>query len=227
MCDTRGGRGAYNRYHLECRVEESPEVRLQEQLRAGSAQAWQALYDLHAERLWRAVARLMNHDPTEVADVVQETFMAAARAAHQYDAGRGTTWAWLWAIARNQLALYYRKSLRLRELQQAQMRLRSAGSQGHACLAGRSNVPDLPPALAEQAETRLLIRATLAQLDEPFQSLLIARYLEGESAEQIGQTTGQSPGAVRSQLVRARQVFRAAFERMAGRAVLDDLEVKP
>lgn len=208
-------------------MDESREAKLQDQLRAGSAQAWQMLYDQHAEQLWRAVARLMGRDATEVADVVQETLMAAAKAARQYDTARGSTWAWLWIIARNQLALHYRKAAQQRRLHQAQARWRLAGGPGREWIAGRADAPDLPPNIAHLEELRLLIRATLATLDEPHQSLLITRYLEGASAEQIGQTTGQSAGAVRSQLARARHTFRAAFERLAGPAILDDLEVKP
>src|SRR5262245_52642122 len=80
-------------------------------LRAGDAAAWRALYDALAERLWRAVARLVG-PAADVADVVQDTFFAAARAARAYDAGRGTPWTWLWGIARNHIALYYRRRSR-------------------------------------------------------------------------------------------------------------------
>ena len=50
-----------------------------EGLQQGNRDAWLRLYDLYAEKLWCNVARLMAHDPAFVADVVQETFVAAAR----------------------------------------------------------------------------------------------------------------------------------------------------
>ena len=54
-------------------------------LRRGSRQAWSALYETYAERLWREVARLMGGNAADVADVVQEVFLAAARSAGKFD----------------------------------------------------------------------------------------------------------------------------------------------
>ena len=77
-------------------------------LKSGDRDAWQALYNAYAESIWRNVSRLMA-DTAAVEDVVQETFMAAARSARTYDKRRGSLWVWLWAIARRQVSLYYRK----------------------------------------------------------------------------------------------------------------------
>ena len=46
---------------------------------------------------------------SDVADVVQETFLAAARSAATFDPGRGPLRVWLWGIARRHVALHYRK----------------------------------------------------------------------------------------------------------------------
>ena len=56
-------------------------------LQDGNADAWRALYDAYCRQVWQAVARMMGPNEPDVADVVQETFMAAARSARQYDAG--------------------------------------------------------------------------------------------------------------------------------------------
>src|SRR6185437_12447852 len=85
-------------------MDEQQERDIARGLRAGEADAWRALYDAHAERVWRAVARLMGAQAVDVADVVQETFLAAARSADSYDAARGSLWWWLWGIARRQVA---------------------------------------------------------------------------------------------------------------------------
>src|SRR6516165_9585156 len=81
-------------------------------LRDGKPEAWRALYDAYAERVWRCVARLLGPESADVADVVQETFLAAARSARTFDAARGTLWLWLWGIARNQVAVHCRKEKR-------------------------------------------------------------------------------------------------------------------
>src|SRR5688572_26973163 len=78
-------------------------------LRRGDRAGWLRLYDRYAQRLWRTVARQMRGEQEAVGDVVQETFMAAAGAARQFEPARGTLWVWLWGIARNQMALHFRR----------------------------------------------------------------------------------------------------------------------
>ena len=78
-------------------------------LREGDADAWRSFYDAYCRQVWHAVARMMGPGDPDVADVVQETFMAAARSAGRYDPKRGSPWMWLYGIARNHVALHYRK----------------------------------------------------------------------------------------------------------------------
>lgn len=180
-----------------------------EGLRQGNADAWRALYETYAEQVWRAVARLMGPDAADVADVVQETFLAAARAAPSYDAERGTLWLWLCGIARNHVALHYRK-------QQRQDRLRQAGawlaSSNGALLQQRH---DAPPELLEAAELATLVRVTLTELPEDYETLLTAKYLDGASVEHIAERASSTATAVRSKLARARSAFREAFGKHA------------
>lgn len=174
-------------------------------LRQGDASAWRRFYDAHADRLWRAAARLVGPSSSDVADVVQETFLAAARSAGGYDATRGTLWNWLWGIARNQIALHYRKQERQHRLQQAaDARARNASLDGR----GSGAQPDAALLAAEQS---LLVRATLAALPLEYETLLTAHYLEGVSVEALAESQRKSAAAVRSQLARARQAFRVAL----------------
>src|SRR5262245_28236804 len=85
-------------------MDEQQERVVVQGLRAGKTEAWQALYEAYAERVWRSVARLLGPSAADVADVVQETMLAAARSAATFDPGRGALWLWLWGIARRQVA---------------------------------------------------------------------------------------------------------------------------
>src|SRR5262245_60972344 len=100
-------------------MDETQEREVARGLREGDADAWRLLYDAYAERVWRAVARLMGAESADVADVVQETFLAAARSATAYDPWRGSLWLWLWGIARHHVALHYRKEKRHERLRAA------------------------------------------------------------------------------------------------------------
>jgi RNA polymerase sigma-70 factor (ECF subfamily) len=180
-------------------------------LREGRADAWRALYDAFAERVWRVVARLAGPCSADVADVVQETFLAAARSAHAYDPQRGTLWAWLWGIAHRQAALHHRKKGRHDRLQHALDGLAADGSLAR-WLDGKGEAPEDVLAAGELAE---LVRTTLTELPADYGSLLTAKYLEGEPVERIASRERSTGDAVRSKLARAREAFRRAFGRRA------------
>jgi RNA polymerase sigma-70 factor (ECF subfamily) len=89
-------------------------------LREGSRQAWLQLYEAYADSVWRNVARLIGTDSATISDIVQETFLAAARSARSFDHRRGSIWIWLWTIARRQVALHYRRQKPMIALSQVQ-----------------------------------------------------------------------------------------------------------
>jgi RNA polymerase sigma-70 factor, ECF subfamily len=178
-------------------------------LREGNADAWRALYDAYAERVWSAVARLMGANSADVADVVQETFLAAARSAATYDPWRGSLWLWLWGIARRHVALHYRKEKRHGRLLEECRRQNADGRiKDKTYLNFAQCVP--PSALDSLAAAELadLVRATLTELPSEYGSVLAARYLDGESVEHIADQEHSTVTAVRSRLARARQAFR-------------------
>ena len=84
----------------------------------GNAESWQGCmtlmrraYGVSWHGSWdRAVPRL---------PMSSKNFLAAARSARSYDASRGSIWVWLCGIARNQVALHFRKHQRHQRLQQA------------------------------------------------------------------------------------------------------------
>ena len=65
------------------------------------------------------------------------------------------------------------------------------------------------------------MRITLTELPADYESLLTAKYLDGDSIEAIAGRERTTPGAVRSKLARARDAFRLAFARRRGVTVSD------
>jgi RNA polymerase sigma-70 factor (ECF subfamily) len=181
-------------------------------LRDGKIDAWQALYDAYAERVWRGVARLLGTNRGEVADVVQETMMAAARSARSFNPERGSLWQWLWGIAHNHAALHLRKAERRARLAQAVAWLAASNGAVVGWLEGREPTPMEALASAELAE---LVRDTLTTLPADYSLLLSARYLDGDTVAAIALRERSTEVAVRSKLARARQAFREAFRKFA------------
>src|SRR4051812_39155250 len=136
-------------------------------LREGRPDAWRALYDAFAERVWRGVARLLGPGSADVADVVQETMLAAARSARNYDATRGTLWNWLWGIARMEVALHFRKQKRHDRLKSADWLATSAGRLDRWL----DGTDDAPTDLLETAELAQFVRLALSELTADYESL--------------------------------------------------------
>ena len=180
-------------------------------LQQGNRDAWLRLYDLYAEKLWSNVARLMAHDPASVPDVVQETLLSAARSAKNFNPSRGSLWTWLWAIAKRQIALYYRKQASSAFFARAQQWWSLLDGEKNNWIEGREK----PPAdVLESAELAALVRYALAELSAEYQTLLMAKYVDGLAIEDIAEETNSSSVAIRSKLARARKAFRRVFKRL-------------
>jgi len=176
-------------------------------LRQGDRDAWLMLYEAYAKGLWRNVGRLMCNDPASVADVVQETFICAARSARNFDPRRGSLWVWLWTIAQRQIALHYRKQRPAVSLDQARQWWSSLDGEKTQMIRHMK----APPELLQSQELATLVRYCLAQLPPEYQALLIAKYVDDMPADQIAQMFNRSTVAVRSKLARARKAFRRLF----------------
>lgn len=187
-------------------MDDSPQCDIARGLREGRLDAWNALYEAYSRRVWGAVARLMGDRPADVADVVQETFLAAARAARNYDPDRGSLWVWLWGIARRHVALHWR-----REGRQDRILVAAEGIAREHVLRWLENREESPPEALESAELAVQVRAALLEIPSDYGALLSARYLEGIAVEQLAAEGNLSLSAMRSKLARARRAFRQVF----------------
>jgi RNA polymerase sigma-70 factor (ECF subfamily) len=178
-------------------------------LRAGDRAAWLELYDTYAQRVWRNTARLMT-DQSSVGDVVQETFLAAARSARGYDSRRGPLWVWLWTIARRQIALYYRKQKPTVSLDAA---LEWWGSLDDRKTELVSRM-DAPLRMLESRELGTLVRHTLTRLEPEHEILLLATYVDEMPVKEISKQLLCSTVAVRSRIARAKAAFRREFAKL-------------
>ena len=169
-------------------------------LREGSGQCWRNFYDAFALRVWNSVARRVGPASSDVADIVQETFLAAARSAGNYDPARGSLWCWLSGIARNQTALFFRK------------RSTRQDAAHDFELAGREPEPEEQLATAELAKS---VRKVLSLLPLEYETLLVGKYLDELSLEDLAAAEASTAVAVSSKLARARQAFRQEFEKQS------------
>ncbi len=184
----------------------SDDEQLARGLAAGSPAAWHALYDAFAEAVWRCVARRVGPHAAEVADIVQETFLAAARSARTFDPARGSLWGWLSGIARRQTALHFRRK---------QTRPEAGGEGGW----GSRSESRLPEDVLALAETAAAVRQVLSGLPVDYETLLVGKYQDGLSLDELAQAEECTIDAVSSKLARARRAFREAYERLTNKTL--------
>jgi RNA polymerase sigma-70 factor, ECF subfamily len=176
-------------------------------LQHGYREAWTKLYDGYRLEVWRYAARLVGPDAAAVADVVQETFLEAARSVRHFDADRGTLWAWLSGIAHHRVASHWRQVSR-------NDRVRKLAAAGAAEICHLLDEAKPSEQWGEQHERAELVRCVLAELPADYAALLTAKYLDECSLADLSQQGSSSVEAVKSKLARARREFRVAFERL-------------
>ncbi len=194
-------------------MDEQHEREIVRGLLDGQADAWRACHDAFVEVVWRAVARAMGGHASEIPDVVQETFIAAAHSVHTYQSDRGTLCYWLLGIARRQVALHFRREGRHNRLRRAMTALvESDWKIDPGWLQDQADKTEQPPEdELESAEMATLVRAALTELPADYETLLTARYLDEISVEELARTEETTEVAIRSKLARARRALKEVF----------------
>ena len=121
--------------------------------------AFTALYREHAPGLLGWLAR-RTRDPEAAADLCAETFAAALLGADRYDPDRGPAVAWLYGIARNQLATAARRGAvedrARRKLGMTPIELSDLAIERIEALAADQRLAALPPDQRDAVRARVL-----------------------------------------------------------------------
>lgn len=166
----------------------APVAALTHRMAAGDHAAFGEFYSTYATRLSRYVLVLMRGDDHAAGDVVQETFIRAARYARRFEEER-VLWDWLTRLARSAAADHGRKGARyLRVLQRF----------------GRDYSEPTPP---DETHLSAALDAAVAQLPPGDAALLRAKY-GGETQRALAAAHGLTEEALESRLRRIRAVVR-------------------
>jgi RNA polymerase sigma factor (sigma-70 family) len=152
-----------------------------------------ALYARHREELLVFLAR-RTADPQIALDLWAETFAQAVAGGHRY---RGATddeaAAWLYAIARRQLALYYRRGrIEQRALARLQLEREPASPEQLAEISRRAALGELRAELAE----------ALAQLSPGMRAAVQLRIVDELSYPDLARNLGITEQAARARVSR-------------------------
>ena len=138
------------------------------------------IYDLYSPELYRYAARFLG-DPTVADDCVADTFSRFLKAIHARRGPKDYLRAYLYRIAHNWVADYYRRAPDVVELKDTQPQDENSPEQ-EADLRMR------------QAQTRKAI----LQLTPDQQQVITFKYLQGMNNEEVAQALHKPVGAVKS-----------------------------
>ncbi len=146
----------------------------------------------------KSLATTLAHDRDDADDLVQEAWIAAWR--RQPDTSRPMR-AWLTKVIRDLAGMKRRSDRR-----------RAARNE----LADTAQTPAAPDELLAQIRLHKLLAELVIDLDEPYRSTIIGRFVEGRTSESIAQSLGIPAGTVRKRLHVALSRLRAGLDADAG-----------
>lgn len=156
---------------------------------AGNPEAFARLVREHQDRLCNFLRRY-TRNRQDAEDLAQDTFVKAYKNLHRYE-HRTSFAAWLYTIARRTVYNHHRDSRRTEEL-----------NFDVACDA------ETPSASAERAEKNDSVWQQVRQLKSPYQEVVVLRYLEEMSIQEIAKVLNRTQTGVKILLFRARNQLR-------------------
>lgn len=192
------------------------------ELIAGSASAFETLYDRYSASIF-ATARRASHDRGVADEVVQETFLALWNRAESFDPTRGSLIAWLSTIARNRTIDHLRASgRRLAPAPFSTLGWADANDGSGAewiertgQLVGGAEPEPGPEGVLASKEAREAIAIALAGLGAAERQVIVLAYQEGLTQSEIAARLGWPIGTVKTRTRRAHRQLREVLDRSA------------
>jgi RNA polymerase sigma-70 factor (ECF subfamily) len=176
-----------------------------ERLRDGDNTAMAELYDRYFDRVYSLVFNQVDRNKEIAEDIVQETFLAALKSAKSFK-GRSSAYTWLCSIAYHKVADHYRRQSRERKRMVSGIDVDTVDDEENP---GRQPQPD---SLIESAETRQVVNDALSRLPWDYRQVLILKYVEEMSVQEISQVMDRSPKSIEGLLTRSRKALQTQLE---------------
>ncbi|MBN2098921.1 MAG: RNA polymerase sigma factor [Dehalococcoidia bacterium] len=169
-------------------------------LHDGDRTAMAELYDRYFDRVYSLVFNQVDRNRDVAEDIVQETFLAALKSAKSFR-GRSSAYTWLCSIAYHKVADHYRRQSRERK------RMVSGVDVDTVDVSENPGGQPQPDSLIESAETRQVVSEALSKLPWDYRQVLILKYVEELSVQEISQIMDRSPKSIEGLLTRSRKAL--------------------
>lgn len=168
------------------------ESRLLEQLKLGNEKAVTTWFRLYNTRLHRFIAaRVAVRE--DVDELVQEVFLACLRELVHFK-GESSLSTWMLTIAKHKVADFYRARYAKKVIHLVAL------------------LDEMGSAVMPFSQDHVVaVQETLSRLNPDFQEVLLGKYVDGKSVQQLAQECSRTSKAIESLLFRARHAFRAEY----------------
>jgi len=156
----------------------------------GDEAAFRELYKTYHRRIWTLVLYSIG-DPLQAQDIFQTVFFKAFRGLHAFRFQSGL-FTWIYRIARNECLNHLRR--------------RGAPAIPLEAILGSGDEIDarsLPPGPDTRSERDAVLRQAVMRLPLKLREVVVLKYLEGLTYEEMSRALGCAPGTVASRLNRA------------------------
>jgi RNA polymerase sigma-70 factor (ECF subfamily) len=188
------------------RSDQELEARLLPAAKAGDRAAMERLLTLHQDRIFRTALSYLGGNEEGATEVAQDVLISMARNLAGFRGeSRLTTWLYRMTVnyAKNYLAAKQRRSARFVSLDAGNDPEEETPRMVQAA-DPRGNTRDQ----AAGAEMQSILQQRLALLPEDFRTVMILRFIEDQSYEEIGETLSIPVGTVKSRINRGRAELR-------------------
>jgi len=166
----------------------------------GDHEAVNTLYDAYFNRIYSFIFNQVARDREAANDIVQETFIAALKAARKFD-GRSKAYTWLYSIAARKVADFYRQKKRVDRHQ-----FEPVNSDTEIDQLYDSN--QVYTGVEPGSDDSQMVEQAITALPLHYRQVLILKYVEDMPVIEIGQVMKRSPKSIEGLLSRARKELR-------------------
>jgi RNA polymerase sigma-70 factor (ECF subfamily) len=174
--------------------------------RGGDSAAMDALLSAHQDRVYRTALGLLGGDAEAAFEVAQEVLVSVFRHLEQFRGeSRFSTWLYRMTVnfSKNRSVATGRRNARFVSLDAP-----PKGDDEEARPREHATERPSPREEAAGGEMMTLLMARMEELPEEFRSVLVLRYVEDRSYEEISETLGVPLGTIKSRINRGRGELR-------------------
>ncbi len=170
-----------------------------------NADYFECLMERYEEKLFRYIRRITNFDKETIEDLLQEVFLKVYKNLNDYDPDFSFN-SWIYRIPHNETISFYRK------LDVRPKTVQLENEEGVSFLNILPSDIDLREDYVKK-ELALKVRELINQLPEKYRTVLVLKFLEKKSYEEIADILQKPSGTVATLINRAKTQFKKLAEK--------------